>query len=84
VRVNSARVEKAAASVKVEDVLTFPQGSRIRVVRVLALGERRGPAIEARALYDDLTPDEAGRPNERAPDRRARREGRAMRRPSLE
>ena len=33
------------------DVLTFPQGA-IRVVRVEALGERRGPAPEAQALYD--------------------------------
>jgi ribosome-associated heat shock protein Hsp15 len=35
-------------------VLTFPLGPRIRVVRVLALGVRRGPAAEARTLYEDL------------------------------
>jgi ribosome-associated heat shock protein Hsp15 len=38
----------------VGDVLTFPQGGQIRVVRVLALAERRGPATEAQALYCDL------------------------------
>jgi ribosome-associated heat shock protein Hsp15 len=38
----------------VGDVLTFPQGHQIRVVRVLALAERRGPATEAQALYCDL------------------------------
>ena len=41
----------------VGDVLTFPQGPRIRVIRVLALGLRRGPAPEAQALYLDLEPD---------------------------
>lgn len=56
VRVNSARVTKASASLTVGDVLTFPQGSRIRVVRVRAIGGRRGPASEAATLYEDLTP----------------------------
>jgi ribosome-associated heat shock protein Hsp15 len=62
VRVNRTRVRKAHYSVRVDDVLTFAQGRDIRVVRVLALGERRGPATEARALYEDLRPDaeEAG------------------------
>ncbi len=36
------------------DVLTFPQGGRIRVICIEALGTRRGPAPEARALYTDL------------------------------
>ena len=38
------------------DVLTFPQARRIRVVRILACGSRRGPAPEAQALYEDLSP----------------------------
>lgn len=42
--------------VKVGDVLTFPQGQHIRVIKVLALGSRRGPASEAQALYEDLKP----------------------------
>jgi len=42
--------------VKPGDVLTFPLGPHIRTVRVLALGERRGPAPEARTLYEDLAP----------------------------
>jgi ribosome-associated heat shock protein Hsp15 len=36
------------------DVLTFAQGHTIRVVRVVALGTRRGPASEAQTLYEDL------------------------------
>jgi len=57
VRINRVVVAKANAALKIGDVLTFPQGSRIRVVEVAALGERRGPATEARALYTDLAPD---------------------------
>jgi ribosome-associated heat shock protein Hsp15 len=37
-------------------VLTFSQGARIRVVRIKALGLRRGPAKEAALLFDDLAP----------------------------
>lgn len=55
-RVNREHNSKAHYSVKAGDVLTFPQGHEIRVVRVLALGERRGPASEARLLYEDLAP----------------------------
>ena len=37
-------------------VLTFSQGKRIRVVRIKAIGSRRGPAKEAALLFDDLAP----------------------------
>jgi ribosome-associated heat shock protein Hsp15 len=56
VRRNAERVEKPAQAVGSGDTLTFPQGNRIRVVRILAIGTRRGPAAEAQALYDDLAP----------------------------
>jgi len=55
-RVNGDKVHKTARAVGPGDVLTFPQARRIRVVKVRALSERRGPAVEAQALYDDLTP----------------------------
>lgn len=55
-RVNSVVISKASALVKAEDVLTFAQGRNIRVVRILDIGTRRGPAPEAQALYDDLAP----------------------------
>ncbi|MGX0904586.1 ribosome-associated heat shock protein Hsp15 [Roseovarius sp. MBR-79] len=58
VRVNGARVSKPAQGVGPGDVLTFAQGTRVRVVRIAALGARRGPAAEAQALYDDLSPPE--------------------------
>lgn len=49
-------VSKAHHKVKPGDVLTFPQGRHIRVVKVLELGTRRGPASESRQLYQDLKP----------------------------
>lgn len=55
-RVNANRVSKPGHAVGEGDVLTFAQGKRIRVVRVLALGHRRGPASEAQDLYLDLEP----------------------------
>lgn len=54
VRVNGTRITRPGRDIGEGDTLTFPQGSRIRVVRVLALGLRRGPATEAQALYLDL------------------------------
>lgn len=54
VRIDGAVVEKAHFQVRVGQVLTFAQSRRIRVVKVRALGVRRGPAAEARLLYDDL------------------------------
>ena len=53
-RVNRQIVKKARYQIHVGDVLTFAQGHRIRVIRVTALGERRGPASEAQGLYEDL------------------------------
>ena len=39
-------------AVKCGDVLTVPQGREVLAVRVVAFGDRRGPATEARALYE--------------------------------
>jgi ribosome-associated heat shock protein Hsp15 len=54
VRVNAVRVTKPASVVRVGDGLTFVQGGSVRVLRIVALGTRRGPAPEAQALYEDL------------------------------
>lgn len=56
VRVNSDKISKPAYYIVVGDVLTFSQGNNIRVIEVLALGERRGPAPEAQTLYLDKSP----------------------------
>jgi ribosome-associated heat shock protein Hsp15 len=54
-RVNQTIVTKSHHRVRPGDVLTFPQGRIVRVVRVVGLGVRRGPASEAHTLYEDLT-----------------------------
>jgi ribosome-associated heat shock protein Hsp15 len=54
-RVNGEPTQKAHYQVRAGDVLTFPLGPNVRVLRVLALGERRGPAPEARALYEEVS-----------------------------
>jgi ribosome-associated heat shock protein Hsp15 len=54
-RLNRQPVTKAHARLRVGDVLTFSWQGEERVWRVLALGARRGPASEARALYEDLS-----------------------------
>jgi len=65
-RINSEHVAKPAQTVRPGDVLTFPQGDRIRVIRIEAIGTRRGPAPEARELYSDL--DEAAPADKREPE----------------
>lgn len=61
-RINSDRAGKPSATVGAGDILTFPQANRVRVVRVLAVGSRRGPAPEAQWLYEDLTPENPPEP----------------------
>jgi len=53
IRINRQPTEKAHARLRVGDVLTVPVHGVVRVVRVLALARRRGPAAEARLLYDE-------------------------------
>ena len=55
-RVNTVNVAKPHYSLRVGDVLTFPMRSGIKVVKVLDLGSRRGPAPEAQTLYEDMSP----------------------------
>jgi ribosome-associated heat shock protein Hsp15 len=47
-------IDKPSRSVRPGDVLTFAQGARFLAVKVEALGDRRGPAPEARVLYSLL------------------------------
>jgi len=53
IRLNDATVTKPNQTVRVGDVVVVPQCTLQRTVRVLALGARRGPASEARALYQE-------------------------------
>ena len=66
-RVNGQPISKPAYSVTADDVLTFPQARVVRVIRVVALGERRGPAPEAQSLYVDLDPPKPRETTPQAP-----------------
>ncbi len=51
IRLNGRRVEKPGTAVKLGDVLTLPMHSRVKVIEILALPARRGPADEAHSCY---------------------------------
>jgi ribosome-associated heat shock protein Hsp15 len=55
VRINRDKATQAADQVRPGDVLTITLDRRILVYRVLDSGLRRGPAEEARKLYEDLS-----------------------------
>ncbi|MEC3948777.1 RNA-binding S4 domain-containing protein [Sphingobium sp. HWE2-09] len=55
IRLNGRRIERAHAPVRAGDLITFPHGEGVRVVRVIALPARRGPAPEAQGCYEELT-----------------------------
>jgi ribosome-associated heat shock protein Hsp15 len=54
VRVNGQRAESAAKAICIGDVLTIALPSRVRVLKVLDVAERRGQASEAKMLYQEL------------------------------
>ena len=63
-RIDGRVIDRAHAPVRIGNVLSFPLHGRVRVIRVEALPDRRGPAAEAEALYTDLSPppvDASGR-----------------------
>jgi ribosome-associated heat shock protein Hsp15 len=53
-RVNGIRVSRPGRTVRCGDTLTLVAGGRVRLVRIVALGSRRGPAPEAATLWCDL------------------------------
>ena len=61
IRINRQPTDKAHARLRIGDVLTVPVHGSVRVVRVVALAVRRGPATEARLLYEEIR-DVAGGP----------------------
>jgi ribosome-associated heat shock protein Hsp15 len=60
IHLDGAIVQKPHHQVRAGNVLTFPLGPHVRVIKILALGSRRGPAPEARLLYEDLQPPRPG------------------------
>lgn len=59
VRLDGKRVEKSSEDVQAGSVIALPLHDRVRVLRVLALPTRRGPAAEARTCYEELNVDDS-------------------------
>ncbi|MEM7427099.1 MAG: RNA-binding S4 domain-containing protein [Pseudomonadota bacterium] len=79
VRVNSTKVSKASHNIQAEDVLTFTLHGRLKIIRIVAIGKRRGPASEAQALYEDMSPPAVRTETPEAPRAPAERESGAGR-----
>lgn len=60
VRIDGRRVEKSSEKVRVGSVVALPLHGRIRVLKVLDLPKRRGPASIARTCYEEVGVDEGG------------------------
>ena len=56
-RIDGKRVTKPSEPVRIGSVIAIPLLDRVRVVRVLALPERRGPASEALSAYEEIARD---------------------------
>jgi ribosome-associated heat shock protein Hsp15 len=56
IRVNGERVAKPAHTLKVGDAVTITMRQRVRILRVVGFGLRRGSASVAAELFEDLSP----------------------------
>ena len=56
VRIDGRRVSKSSEEVRIGSTIALPLRGQVRVLRVLCLPERRGPAAEARSCYQELGP----------------------------
>jgi ribosome-associated heat shock protein Hsp15 len=60
IRLNGRRIERASAAVRPGDVIVLPVRGTVRVIEIVAIPSRRGPAPEAQACYrqiDTQAPD---------------------------
>jgi len=68
VRLNGARTAGPAKGVRPGDVLTIARERQVKILRVVAAGQRRGPYEEARRLYSDLSEGADQKPDDSSPD----------------
>jgi len=61
-RIDGRVIDRAHAAIRIGNVLSFPLYGRVRVIRIEALPERRGPPAEAQACYTDLSPPPVDEP----------------------
>jgi ribosome-associated heat shock protein Hsp15 len=59
-RIDGKRVEKPSEDVRVGSMIAVPLHGRVRVIEVLDLPRRRGPAAEARTCYREVDVDGGG------------------------
>ncbi|MDA1132458.1 MAG: S4 domain-containing protein [Proteobacteria bacterium] len=55
IRRNGQVMAKSNQLLRPGDVLTWADDARVRVIRVVAIATRRGPAAEARTMYEDMS-----------------------------
>ena len=55
VRVDGKRVVKPSEEIRAGSVITLPLHGHVRILRVITLPARRGPASEARTCYEEVT-----------------------------
>ena len=60
VRIDGKRVEKSSEEVRIGSVIALALRGRVRVLEVLDLPTRRGPAAEARTCYREVGVDDGG------------------------
>jgi len=53
-RIDGRRIEKTSDTVKPGSVVALPLRGQVRIIRVLGLPDRRGPAPEARTFYEEI------------------------------
>ena len=58
VRIDGKRVGKPSEDVQPGSTIALPLHGKVRVLKVLSLPQRRGPAAEARTCYEELGVDE--------------------------
>jgi len=54
VRIDGKRAHKPSEEVRIGSIIALPLHDRIRIIRVLSLPDRRGPATEAHLCYEEL------------------------------
>ncbi len=58
VRIDGKRVEKCSEEVRPGSTIALPLHDRVRILKVLGVPKRRGPAAEARTCYREVGVDE--------------------------
>ena len=62
IRLNGRRIERASAAVRAGDVIVLPVRGMVRVIEIVAIPPRRGPAPEAQACYRQIDPQTSATP----------------------